>query len=364
MAGSNLFLIIFFVLLAFVLIIFGGDFFINSAVWIAKKTKIPALIIGATVVSIGTTLPEIFVSLTAAAKGYSDVAAGNASGSMLSNLALVLGLSILLKPAKGIEKRGYLQKFVLLLALCAALIGFVADGRIALWESVLLLVFFALFIGLEIFGAVKEMRRNRETPNAPLDASLAFFPFSIPFAQWQPVFFKETPMANSIPKTMQAAFLPGDSLLFLAGAAAIGVGANLMVDNVVVLCGSYLHIPPAVVSCTVVAFGTSLPELITMIKATRKNEAALSYGNIIGANFINGSLIFGMSGVITGAGGLIADDRFALFFAFGLVALFTLGLTLSVMLKAKTYRAMGAVMVASYLAYCVLMAVKVSFPVF
>lgn len=402
----KLFLIILLLAIGFVLIIKGGDFFVTSAVWIAKKTKMPQILIGATVVSIGTTLPEIIVSITAAAKGQNGMALGNAVGSIFCNLALILGLTILLKPAK-VNRNAYTKKFAVNFALLILMLVFILNDNLAIWESIILFSVFFIFMFINVYEAIRENKAQKNSPLLQMAAKPASAAKNIrayvALAQKSPPYtalFKQpapaavsvsaaanssaAPAAASVTAAAATAALPvftsktapkSDEkahwmkklekyplamiAMFLVGAAGIAFGANLLVDNVCILAVDYLGIQIEVVSYTVVAFGTSLPEFITALTSIKKKSAGLSFGNIIGANIINGSLLLGICGILNGAGGLIVDDRLALIVGIAAVIVLTAMLIATVLIKQKTYRWQGIVMVASYLGYVVMLVVRV-----
>lgn len=249
-----------------ILIIKGGDWFVDAASWIAEVSGIPKLIVGATIVSLATTLPELLVSAMAAAQGKVDMAVGNAVGSVTANLGLIMAISILCMPVK-IHRGDYLLKSVLMLTAAGLLIWGGRSGSIGLSLSIPLLGIFAIFTYENLRGARRSMRCGgdlgpiREKPRK------------------RAVFFQ--------------------CLKFLIGAAAVIQGADLLVDS-----GSALArlagISERVIGVTIVAIGTSLPELVTTVTAIVKKQSALSVGNILGANIIDLTMILPLSALISG----------------------------------------------------------------
>lgn len=246
-----------------VCIIKGGDWFVDAATWIAAVSGIPQFIIGATVVSLATTLPEILVSVMAAASGSVDMAAGNAIGSVTANTGMIMAISILFMPAV-IDRRKYLKKSLIFLFAILLLWALSLPGELTLVGCIALVVLFVLFIIENISEARKELGSAQE--KLPTD--------------------RKTVVKNI--------------LLFLIGAAGIVIGSRLLVDNGTVIARDILHIDERIVSLTMVAIGTSLPELVTTITAIVKKQSSLSIGNIIGANIIDMILILPICAFVRG----------------------------------------------------------------
>lgn len=244
-----------------VLIIKGGDAFVEAASRLAMATGIPKFIIGATIVSVATTLPEITVSLLATIHGEREIAIGNAVGSVCCNIGLILGLSLLLRQP-AVHKSELRSKGLLMAGATAFLWAFTLNGRLSLLESVVLLAIFGYFL----FSSVQQSRGHREEREK----------ISRRQCLWE-------------------------ICIFAAGAGAIVLGAHLLVQNGVILAG-LLGVSDRIIGLTLIAVGTSLPELITAMTAIRKNESSLSIGNIFGANTIDITLILAAcSGVSGGA---------------------------------------------------------------
>ncbi len=259
-----------------VLIVKGGDFFVDAASWFAEVSGIPKLIVGATVVSFATTLPELLVSAFAAVDaratgdvGLVDMAIGNAVGSVTANLGLIFAIALIAMPTV-IRRKDYLLKMLLMLGAAAAVVVFslLFEG-VGLVSSLVLLAIFAVAMFDNIREAVVTVRADRA---AGVDAE-----------RRKPT---KTLVAINIGK-------------FIVGAAGIVFGADLLVDNaseLAALCG----VSDRVISVTIVAIGTSLPELVTTLTAIVKKQASLSAGNIIGANIIDLTLILPVCAVISG----------------------------------------------------------------
>ncbi|MBP3666806.1 MAG: sodium:calcium antiporter [Clostridia bacterium] len=259
-----------------VLIVKGGDFFVDAASWFAEVSGIPKLIVGATVVSFATTLPELLVSAFAAVEarstgdlGLVDMAIGNAVGSVTANLGLIFAIALIAMPTV-IRRKDYLLKMLLMLGAAAAVVVFslLFEG-VGLTSSIILLAIFAVAMFDNIRTAVVTVRANKAA--------------GVNDEKRKPT---KTLVAINIGK-------------FLVGAAGIVFGADLLVDNasdLAALCG----VSDRVISVTIVAIGTSLPELVTTLTAIVKKQASLSAGNIIGANIIDLTLILPVCAVISG----------------------------------------------------------------
>ena len=241
-----------------VCLIKGGDWFVDGATGIARKFHVPELLIGATVVSIGTTLPEVMVSTTSALTGHGEIAYGNAIGSVICNASLIAAITIAVKPGKVDPKS--LRTPVLFFFVAAAFYAGVAytTGYFSRPVGLVLLAMFVAYIVCNIL-AMK---------NAPAPAE------------------DEEPEENSS--------LAKELGLLAVGAVLIAVGANLLVDNGTLIAQA-LGVPESVIALTFVALGTSLPELVTAITSLAKGHGALSLGNVIGANVFNLVLVCGMS---------------------------------------------------------------------
>lgn len=249
-----------------VFVVKGGDYFVDAASWIAEVSGIPKLIIGATVVSIATTLPEMLVSVMAAVQGKVDMSIGNAVGSVTANIGLIMAISLICMPGV-IRRKDYLLKSVLMLLAAVIIVVCGFSGTIDMTFSAILLVIFVIFIWENISGAKRTMAAGQDEPKDPdLRA-------------------RKTVVTNI--------------LKFIVGAVGIVWGADLLVDN-----GSELArlvgVSERIIGVTLVAVGTSLPELITTITAIAKKQSDLSVGNILGANIMDLTLIMPLSALISG----------------------------------------------------------------
>lgn len=266
LTGSTLFLVLLLFAAGLVCIIKGGDLFVDAATWIAEASGIPKFIIGATVVSFATTMPEMLVSVFSAIEGNADIAVGNAVGSVTANTGLIMCLSLVCMECT-MPRRQFGVKAVLLLAAIAVLFAFTRDGQLSVLESVVILVIFVCFIAESLVAA----RREQTLEGSDADA--------------RPNVDGRT-IALNIGK-------------FVLGAAAIVLGAQLLIDNGTSL-AQMLGVPDAIIGATMIAIGTSLPELVTTITAIRKKQSSLSVGNIIGANIMDLTLIMPLCALILG----------------------------------------------------------------
>ena len=264
--GSNLVSVLLLFTAGLVLIIKGGDLFVDAATWIAEASGIPKFIIGATVVSFATTLPEMLVSVFAALEGNADIAVGNAVGSVTANTGLIMCLSLVCLNC-AMTRKQFGVKAGILLATIVVLFGFTRDGQLSVFESAVILVFFAIFLAENLIAGRREQENeaSESDARAKIDAKT---------------------MAINIAK-------------FVFGAAAIVLGAQLLIDNGSAL-ARMLNVPDSIIAVTMIAIGTSLPELVTTITAIRKKQSSLSVGNIIGANIMDLTLIMPLCALIQG----------------------------------------------------------------
>lgn len=251
-------------LAGFLFLVKGADFFVEGASAIAKKLRIPSIIIGLTIVALGTSLPELAVSVTAALKGNNDIALGNVTGSNIVNLLVVVGLSAVIKPMKvekSMMKRDYSMALLMtvLVLLCSSelLMGNQTAVLSRLDGAILLVV-----MGIYMYQLIRHAVRNRVEENFGLTRPL---PLSILFC--------------------------------LIGGAAIVWGGQMVVDSATEI-ASWMGLSDTLIGLTVVAIGTSLPELVTSVVAARKGESDIALGNVVGSNILNIGFILGLSSVI------------------------------------------------------------------
>ncbi len=248
-------------LVGFALLIKGGDWFVDGSVGLARRFHLPELLIGATVVSIGTTLPEVMVSSQAALELNAGISYGNAIGSIICNTSLIAALTVAIRPGR-VNPKSFLfpTLFFFIAALSYSLVAW-TTGAFARWIGVAYLCFFVFYMAWSVLYMKKH-------PDAAEDAGAEEESSETPKPLWQEI------------------------VLLVVGAAAIAVGARLLVDNGTII-ASALGVPDSVIGLTMIALGTSLPELITAITSLIKGHGALSLGNVIGANLFNIILVSG-----------------------------------------------------------------------
>ena len=249
-------------LVGFGLLIKGGDWFVDGSVGIARRFHLPELLIGATIVSIGTTLPEVMVSSQAALQGNAGISYGNAIGSIICNASLIAAITIAVSPGK-VEPKSFAlpTAFFFAAALSYAVIAWTA-GRFQRWLGLTYLAVFVVYM----IVSVLQMKKNPELAESGGE---------------EPAEGKERTLVQEL-------------LFLVIGAAAIALGARFLVDNGTKI-ASALGVPDSVIGLTMIALGTSLPELITAITSLVKGHSSLSLGNIIGANLFNIILVSGMA---------------------------------------------------------------------
>ncbi|MFR7452565.1 MAG: calcium/sodium antiporter [Gemmiger sp.] len=306
-------------LLGLGLLIKGGDWFVDGATALARRFRLPEILIGSTIVSIGTTLPEVMVSTTSALSGHGEMAYGNTIGSVICNTALIAALSAAVRPGPADGRS--LRLPAALFTAAAVAFGAVAytTGQFSRAVGLGLLGLFLVYLIL----SVHKMRTAPAPEAAPAEP---------PAPLWRTL------------------------LGLVAGAAAIAWGADLLVDNGTRLAEA-LGVPEAVIALTFVALGTSLPELVTAVTALAKGHSALSLGNVIGANLLNLVLVTGTAATLAPFplpqdGTLFGVNR-SLALDLPVMAVVSLVLILPVLLRGRLYRAQGILLLAVYGAFCV-----------
>lgn len=250
-------------ILGLVLLIKGGDWFVDGATKIAKRFNIPDLLIGATVVSIGTTLPEVMVSSASAFSGHGQMAFGNAIGSIICNTALIAAITMAVKPAKVDKKTLTIPTVFFLMASFVYFGVAYTTGNFTRPVGIILLVICGLYIIVNVRSALANKGISGGADNEDTADE------------------KDSPLWKNF-------------VALLAGAAFIAVGADLLVDNGIIIAEA-LGVPETVIAITFIALGTSLPELVTAITSLSKGHGSLSVGNICGANIFNLVLVSGAS---------------------------------------------------------------------
>ncbi len=295
MAGEIV-LNVFLLLLGFVLLVKGADFFVDGSSGIAKKLKISTFIIGVTVVALGTSAPELAVTVMDAFAGNGELIVGNILGSNIINILLILGLSAVIckLPVEKTTRIIDLPCLMLASALFVLLGAF--DNVFTWWEGLILLSIYALFMVYNILLAKRQSKVALEQATAvaaTFDGDNATD--RAPETKWQKI---KAGYENLKEKVW---FL---ILLTVIGLGMVVGGAQLVVSSAQFIALDVFKISPEIVALTVVAFGTSLPELVTSVSAARKGDVGIATGNIIGSNIANILLIGGVGALCTGANGL------------------------------------------------------------
>jgi len=300
----------------------GGDWFVDGAVNIAHRFGVPELLIGATVVSIGTTLPEVMVSTTSALEGHGEIAYGNAIGSIICNSALIAALTIAVRPGKVDPKT--LRTPVIFFFAVAVFYAAVAytTGYFSRLIGIILLIVFVVYM----LTTVRQIKKSAVIPPEAAEGGTG---------------------ESSTGK---------DIGLLVVGAVLIAVGAKLLVDNGVVIAEG-LGVPESVIALTFIALGTSLPELVTAVTSLVKGHGSLSIGNIVGANLFNLVTVSGVSVALAPfhipQSATIGGINASLVLDIPVMFLVMLLLTVPALIRGKLSRAQGIVMLMVYAAFCV-----------
>ncbi|MBR2452640.1 MAG: calcium/sodium antiporter [Clostridia bacterium] len=308
-------------LVGIVLLIKGGDWFVDGATGIAHRFHIPEILIGATVVSIGTTLPEVMVSAGAALSGHGEIAYGNAIGSIICNTSLIAAITIAIRPSAVNRKPLVLP--VVFFFVAAVFYSAVAyfTGNFSRTVGVVLVSIFVVYMVISVIQAKKSLAEKKGE--------------------------EETETSGSLWKEL---------LLLVIGAAVIAVGADLLVDNGTII-AQMLGVPESVIALTFVALGTSLPEFVTAITSLIKGHSSLSLGNIIGANLFNLVLVSGVSTVLSpfpvpnssqvfGVNTSLAVDIPVMFLVMSIMVF-------PALIRGKLSRTQGILLLLIYAAFCV-----------
>lgn len=301
-------------LVGLALTIKGGDWFVDSASWFAEATGIPKFVVGATVVSFATTLPELLVSVRAAMNGSAQLAIGNAVGSVTANTTLIMGVS-LVAMAGVVSRKSFSLKGGLFLAAIIGLTVLSLSGFLPTWSAYILwAIFFAFMVSNVIEG-------KKSAEGDDIDA-------------------------------YEKKELPAKILFFIIGTAAIVFGAEFLVSSGKTI-ASGIGISETIIGFTVIALGTSLPELVTTLTAIRKKESSLSVGNIIGANIIDTTLILPLCAVINGTA--LPVEKINLVFDFPVCIAACAVAVVPTIIMGKFKKWQGYVLLAIYATYMVLL---------
>ena len=304
----KLLLAVILLILGFVMLIKGADWFVDGAAGIAARFGIPQLVIGLTIVAMGTSAPEAAVSITAATTGNAGITIGNVIGSNILNVLLILGVTAAITTVAVQKSTVKIEMpFMHIITIVLAVLGF-TGGQIVLWEGIVLWGFFLVYLGYLFNMAKKGNAEEEEGEMLPL---------------WKQL------------------------LMLVIGIVCIVFGSDLTVDNATIIAEA-LGMDDRLIGLTIVAFGTSLPELVTSATAAKKGNADIAIGNIVGSNVFNILFVVGTTALITPVAfkmGFLIDSAVAL--AAGLILWF------GVMKEQKLKRPLGMVMLLVYAAYFV-----------
>lgn len=335
-------------IIGFFLLIKGGDWFVDGATGIARRFHLPEILIGATVVSIGTTLPEVMVSAGAAMQGSGSIAYGNAIGSIICNTALIAAITIAIKPSQAARKSLVLPVAFFFGAAAIYCVAAYLFGSFSRTTGIVLLAIFVAYMGATVWR-IKKTSATLETvieeEESGIHASEA-----------------ELEARSGEDHTVEEAENGKDSfwkdvILLVLGAVLIAIGADLLVDNAIVI-ATELGVSEKVIGLTIVALGTSLPELVTAITSLAKGHGSLSLGNIIGANLFNLVLVSGIAVTINPfevpVSGMIGGVNSSLVIDLPIMLAVMAILTVPTLMRQKLSRVQGIAMLGIYALFCVL----------
>ena len=301
-------------ILGLILICLGGDRLVDAAVAIAKKLGIPQIVVGATIVSLGTTLPEILVSTTAAFDGSASITAGNAFGSIICNTALIAGLTQTIRPSKKIEAAAIRWRGIFFFAVLIGMNLYAyLTQKFNRPAGVVLLLLFAVYAYLNIKRAGSEGEESEEEDGKKESGPI-----------WKHL------------------------LILVVCAVLLYFGANLLVDNGILIAEA-LGVPERVIAVTFIALGTSLPELVTSLVSIIKGYGNVGLGNIVGANILNMLLVIGIPSAIAG----IPLERSTILIDMPLGLLVMAVLLIPILIRNKSSRVQGIALLAIYAVYCI-----------
>lgn len=303
--------------IGFILITKGADIFINCTVEIGKKTNVSELVLGATIVSFATTLPELTVSLCASINNQTTMSLGNAVGSIICNTGLILGLVAFISPFK-VDRKMFLSKSTLLLISILGLVIVGIDGTVNEKDSIVLLIILAIFMYTNYKSVTSEKVSKRSAVNLQ-------------------------EKKNTDTKVGELLKI---ICLFLLGLVMMVAGSRLLVDNGSKL-AEFIGIPQGIISLTIIALGTSLPELVSSLTAIRKKHHAISVGNVLGANILNITSVIALSSIPNDIPILSQNVNIDYPFMIALI----LVLIIPTVKKNKLYRFQGLMLLLLYGAY-------------
>ena len=286
----------------------GGDLFVDSSIYIGQALRVPRFVIGGTLVSLATTTPELVVSAMASRVGDSGLALGNAVGTCICNIGLIIGTVAFLAPV-DVERRDFVRRAAWMVSAALLVVAFSWNGTLSRPLAVVLMTLSVVYLAWDYLGI---RRRRAEAVEG------------------------EGPDTSGLRRAVTQ---------FLFGAVLIVSGGRLLIDSGQSLAAA-LGVPSIIIGLSVVAIGTSLPELVTGVSAARKGVPDLSLGNIIGANVLNLFLIIGLSGTINP----LTLDRFTQFYSYGWLAMFFAAF-IGLATTGRLHRRGGLLLLGLYIVY-------------
>lgn len=301
-----------FLVVGFFMLIKGADWFVEGASKIADHFRIPQLVIGLTIVAFGTSAPEAAISIAAALKGTADITIGNVVGSNILNILLILGITSIIIPLAVQKSTKRVEiPFMIIISVLLLFLGGI-DGTLSILDGIVLWIFFLIFLGYLLYMAKRGQDVVGEVPKDDKNTNMLFL-----------------------------------VIMTILGLGLIVIGSDITVDSATVL-AQYFGISERLIGLTVVAFGTSLPELITSVTAAQKGKNDIAIGNIVGSNIFNILFVIGTTAFIT-------DVPFAdKFLIDGVICIFSSVLLFLLILKENKLKKWGGIgMLAAYSAYFV-----------
>ena len=341
-----------------ILIIKGGDWFVDSATWIAKAAKIPSFIIGATIVGLATSLPEVIVSIVASVQGKNDMAVGNAVGSVVANSGLILAIALTFMTLTT-PRKDYWQQCLLLVACITVLWLGSLTGTLAVWASIIMILICIAFIAVSIIQGRNGIASPAQQAPITIESNFKDDVATEVNPNENKVVAEKMPdkdakiddkrqNKNEEPIVINKKTIIKNIIFFFLGAAGVIIGSDFLVDGGSTIATS-LHIPERIIAITLVAVGTSLPELVTTIVAIRKKEGGLMAGNIIGSNILDLTLILPICSFVAHDSFAVSQQSIMIDIPFCLG--FSLIAVIPMLLKQRTYKWQGILLLLGYATY-------------
>ena len=318
---DGMFLAIVMFALGLVMVIKGGDVFVDGATSIAKALHIPTFIIGATIVSLATTLPETMVSCFAVKPDETQMAIGNAIGSVTANTAIIMAIAMLAMNITA-KRKDYAFQIITLIVSTIVLLLFSLSGKLTIVGCIVLALILATFMTYNVVSGNKQAKELKELAKADGE--------------------------KAEEEKVDKKFFLYNIFLFIVGAAGMAGGSRFMVNYGSAIATS-MGVSEGIIGFTIVAIGTSLPELVTTITAIIKKESSLSIGNIVGANIIDITLILPLCSLVSGQ--LLTINATNIYLDFPVCILVTLIATLPILIRQKASKLQGGILITIYLAY-------------